>query len=474
MHPTSSALDLARSIRDGERTSRETVEACIAAVEAVNPRLNAVVRTRFDEARAEAEAADAHIGPKGPLHGVPCTIKECFALQGMPNTSGLLRRKGIVASEDAVTVARLRAAGAIPVGVTNTSELCMWMESDNRVYGRTNNPYDPTRIVGGSSGGEGAIIGSGASPFGLGSDIGGSIRMPAFFNGVFGHKPSSGLVPSTGQYPAADDEAGRYLCSGPLARKAIDLMPLLRILAGPDGQDAVCQDMELREPSEVDIRGLEVAVIEENGAVGVSRDLRQAQARAAAHLAEQGATLRPIRLSALKKSFDIWSSSLGKFNATPFKVLMGQGEAIDPRMELLRWAVRRSDHTLMATLLAATEDLTSYFPGYRDRMVNLGDALRDEIAELLGEDGVLLYPSFPMVAPRHGWPVLRQLLLRFDYAYTGIWNVVGIPVTQVPLGLNAAGLPLGVQVGAAHGRDDLAIAVAMELERAFGGWVRPC
>jgi fatty acid amide hydrolase 2 len=144
-----------------------------------------------------------------PLHGVPCTIKECFALVGHAADVGLPARVGLRPSADAPAVTRLRDAGAIPVGVTNVSELCMWMESFNRVYGRTNNPYDPSRIVGGSSGGEGAIVGSGASLFGLGSDVGGSIRMPAFFNGVFGHKCSAGLIPNSGQYPRGRRRGGQ-------------------------------------------------------------------------------------------------------------------------------------------------------------------------------------------------------------------------------------------------------------------------
>ena len=204
---TLSGTRLASLIARREVTSRQAVEAHIAQLEDVNPALNAVVRRRFREARAEADAADARIARGDtdlpPFHGVPCTIKECFALTGMPNTAGLLANQANVADHDAITVARLRAAGAIPLGVTNISELCMWMESNNKVYGRTNNPYDLTRTVGGSSGGEGAIIGAGGSPFGLGSDIGGSIRMPAFFNGIFGHKPSAGLVDNGGQYPLA-------------------------------------------------------------------------------------------------------------------------------------------------------------------------------------------------------------------------------------------------------------------------------
>lgn len=184
-----SASEIARRIRSRKLTSREAVETHIREIERVNPVINAVVADRFAEAREEAARADeltfaSHRDDLPEFHGVPCTIKECFALEGMPNTSGLVARIGTVASSDATAVDRMRKAGFVPMGVTNVSELCMWMESDNKVYGRTSNPYDARRIVGGSSGGEGAIVGSGASPIGLGSDIGGSIRMPAFFNGV--------------------------------------------------------------------------------------------------------------------------------------------------------------------------------------------------------------------------------------------------------------------------------------------------
>ena len=189
-------------------------------------------------------------------------------MSGMPQTAGLVARRGHLAPEDAPTVARLRAAGAIPVGTTNTSELCMWLESNNQVYGRTSNPYDARRIVGGSSGGEGAIIGAGGSPFGLGSDVGGSIRMPAFFNGVFGHKPSSGLVPNTGQFPSPSGarEGRRYLVTGPLARSARDLPLLLSILAGPDGACDACEPMTLEDSANVSFRGRRVLDIRNDAA----------------------------------------------------------------------------------------------------------------------------------------------------------------------------------------------------------------
>ncbi len=238
---------IAVRIRRREVSSLQAVEAHVRQIERVNPALNAVVAERFDAARAEARAADARVasgdGDLPPFHGVPCSIKESFALTGMPFTSGLVARKGLRAAADAAGVARLRRAGAIPLGVTNVSELCMWMESNNRVYGRSNNPYDPRRTVGGSSGGEGAIVGAGGTPFGLGADIGGSIRMPAFFNGVFGHKPSGGLVDNAGQYPLAAPPAQPYLCTGPLARRAEDLAPLLRVLAAADIEDPAGVDL---------------------------------------------------------------------------------------------------------------------------------------------------------------------------------------------------------------------------------------
>jgi len=239
---TISGAQIADLIRRGKTTSREAVEVHIEKIMKVNPVINAVVKDRFEEARKEADAADRKRKSSAgknlpPYHGVPCTIKEAYALKGMPHTSGLVSRKNIVAQEDATAVARLRKARAIPLGVTNVPELCMWFETYNKIYGRSNNPYNRRRIVGGSSGGEGAIVGAGGSPFGLGSDIGGSIRMPAFFNGVFGHKPTGGLVPGTGHYPVAENGAARYCTFGVLTRRAEDLMPLTQILAGPDGKD---------------------------------------------------------------------------------------------------------------------------------------------------------------------------------------------------------------------------------------------
>src|SRR3954453_3558182 len=249
-----SAIALARAIRDGELTSREVVEAHVAHARWLNPSLKAIAADRFEAALVDADAADEvrrRGGDLPPFHGVPCTIKESFAVEGMPNAAGLVHRADLRAEADAPAVARLRAAGAIPIGVTNTSEATMWIESSNRLYGRTNNAYDAKRTAGGSSGGEGSAVGAGFAPIGLGSDIGGSIRLPAFFNGVFGHKPSPGIVPSAGPFPAPSSHraSSQILAMGPLARRAEDLMPFLRAVAGRDAGDPVSRDVALGDPA---------------------------------------------------------------------------------------------------------------------------------------------------------------------------------------------------------------------------------
>lgn len=470
---SASARRLAAWIRRGDVTSQEVVEAHVAQIERVNPTIRAVVAHRFDDARREAFEADARLRRSGArdlpeFFGVPCTIKESVAVEGMPNSGGLLARKDHRASADAPTVTRLRDVGAIPLGVTNLSELCMWMESDNNVYGRSNNPYDPSRIVGGSSGGEGAIVGAGASPFGLGADIGGSIRMPAFFNGVFGHKPTGTLVPGSGQFPVAHGSALRMMTTGPICRRAEDLMPLLRALAGPHEGDPECRPFTLGDPTDVELRGMRIVSIEHNGFTRVCDDLLLAQRRAADALAARGAKIVQASNAKLRASLPIWSAMMAAAGGPTYAEILGNGEPVSVGRELARWIAGRSPYTIMSLGLALIEKLPALKGAQAEKVLRLGRALRSELVDLIG-DGVLLYPSFPKVAPKHGDPKLPPI----QWSYTAILNALELPSTQVPLGLNEQGLPLGVQVVAVHGDDHRSIAVAMELERAFGGWTPP-
>lgn len=478
-----SAVDLARAIRQRELTASEVVDAHIARHAAFAPGLNAIVADRFDDARREAAAADGRIAAARPddelpaLLGVPFTVKESIALIGMPQSAGLIARQAFRSTHTAPVPQRLIDAGAIPLGVTNISELTMWIESENRLYGRTNNPYDVTRTAGGSSGGEGAAVGCGGSPFGIGSDIAGSIRIPAFFCGVFGHKPSAGLVPNTGSYPATpSDEAGRMLVTGPLARRGEDLMPLLRLIAGPDGADHLTRTVELGDPASVSLEGLPIATIENSSLLPMTRELRDARERAVGALVAQGAVVRRIGFRSWRRAVLPYLATLqaGASRAT-------LGLLHDAGADRITWrsVMRRSGpHTLPTRLALAAELLPQMQGDAADKLVVTARGLAAELIEAIG-DGVILHPAHQRVAPRHGGTVGRPWL----FTPAAMFNLAGVPVTEVPLGLwgddasgdhrSGNGLPLGVQVAAGMDRDHVSIAVGLALERVFGGWVPP-
>jgi fatty acid amide hydrolase 2 len=468
-----SATALAAAIRQRQVTAGAVVEAHIAAVRRANPRLNALVADRFDAARREAEAADARVAGAAPgealppLLGVPCTIKEAVAVAGMPNSTGVVARGEYLAPASAPVAQRLIDAGAIVLGVTNTSEMCMWVESENRLYGRTHNPYNPARTAGGSSGGEGALVGSGASPIGLGSDIGGSIRIPAFCCGVFGHKPSRGLVPGTGSWPPVDDGTRPLFTHGPLARSAEDLMPLLRVLAGPDGIDPLVGDVALGDPAEVSLAGLPVVLIDEGWPFVASDDLLRAREQAAGALAAVGALVQRRRMPALRRAVESYVTTLARSSGTAARdVLFEAGATALHWRAMLR---RGGPHTVATRLLLIAERAQARVPHrWAERLISAGQSIADELTAAIG-DGVLLEPPLATTAPRHGRTVGRPWWL----AHVVPFNLAGLPVTQTPLGLDRDGLPLGVQVVAGPGRDHVCIAVALELERVFGGWVPP-
>ena len=476
LHPLCllSATRLASWIREGRVTSTQAVQVHINRLKQVNPRLNAMVENRFAQALKQAAAADRHLATADvaalpPLFGVPCSIKECFAVDGMVNTGGLYARRGMRATGNATTVQRLVDAGAIIMGTTNVSELCMWMETDNCIYGRTNNPYDLRRTVGGSSGGEAALVATGAAPFGLGSDLGGSIRMPAFFNGIFGHKPTGGLVPNTGQFPLLSGSGYRTLVTGPFARRAEDLMPLMRILSGPDEAEGDIWPDALKDPAQVDISALRILVVPDNGRIPVDRDVSSALQTAAQALRSRGATVTTMRFDRLKHAFEMWSASLHAAQGPSFRERMGNGRHLNPYAELARWFARGSRHTLPAIGLGILESIGDLLPGQEKKYLQMAHEFRHELDDALGDDGIILHPPYPTAAPLHGKPLLPP----FNWIYTAVFNPLHLPITQVPVGATRRGLPMGVQVIGPRGRDYLPIAVALNLEKACGGWHPP-
>jgi fatty acid amide hydrolase 2 len=250
-------------------------------------------------------------------------------------------------------------------------------------------------------------------------------------------------------------------------------MPLLRILAGPDGEDKACEPMPIGDPAAVALDGRVLVNVVDNGSLSVSADLREGQARAVSALQARGMRVRQGRFHGLKRQFEIWSAMMGRERDVPFGTMLKQGKKMYPFWELAKLLAGRSDHTMMAILLALVDPLPDLLPGMSRKLIAVAASLREEILAALGDGGVMLYPTYVTPAPRHGRPALESLVLRMPFAYQGIINALELPATQVPLGLNGEGLPLGVQVISAHGNDHLTIAVAMELERAFGGWVPP-
>jgi fatty acid amide hydrolase 2 len=461
-----SAIGLALLVRRKKVSPVELVEAFTRRIEAENPEINAVVADRFELARDEAKAATERLAKVDssdelpPFFGVPCTIKEGIAVEGMPNSAGVFARKHIRADRDAVVVRRLRDAGAIVLGVTNMAEGGMWLETDNRVYGRTTNPWDLSRIPGGSSGGEAAILATGASPFGIGSDIGGSIRIPAAFCGIFGHKPSGKLVPNAGYWPDVPGALDEFLCTGPMTRSAEDLWPVLDVMSAGKLEG---------HPDDIDLREVTVYPVEEFGSINVRPEARRAVRRASVALQTRGARVAELRTRGLDKSFLIWSAMMEEEAAgLEYTEVLGNGERISVVRELLRWRAPDRRHTIQALIVAAVDSLAKRIPAPIATYSRAGKQLRADLEAELGPRGVLLCPPYSRAAPRHFEPLRTP----FDFVCTAIFNSLGFPVTQVPVGFDAAGLPLGVQVAGRRGADALTIAVARALEVDLGGFTR--
>lgn len=458
------ATELASRIRRREADPVEVLAAHIRRIEEVDDALNAVVVRRFADAREEALEARARLDDGdevGPLHGVPCTIKEFIAFEGLPQTGGVVAREGTLAVAHAPIVDRIRAAGAIVMGTTNAPEGGLWHETHNKVYGRTSNPHDLYRSSGGSSGGEGAIIAAGGSPFGLGSDVGGSIRIPAAFCGVFGHKPTCGVVPNTGHFPTPP--AKPYMVCGPLARSARDLMPLMRILAGPDGQDEQCGPSVLGDPDAVDLGELVVHVVPTNGRASVRPEVQAAVVQAGRMLQARGATVETLELPSLARSFELWAVLMGDVGMA-YRDIVNEGEKIRLRRQFARWARGNSRHTGAVLAMVAIDRIMSLLPDRAAPMYAHAEELRAELDALLGTRGILLHPAFARLAPKHRRVGIGNPA---DVGVTAVFNILGNPATVAPVGFHR-GLPTSVQIVGNHGADHVCIAAAVAIEDAVG------
>lgn len=497
-----SGSEIAHDLREGKYSSVEITTLFINHIKNIDKfHVNAIVFERFELALEEAAKADLKLqkklitGGKNDrnaaavvdgegewLLGVPCVIKECFAMEGCSNCVGHPMRRHHRSSEDAPTVARLRKAGVVVVGTTNTSELCMWLESSNHVYGTTCNPYDATRIVGGSSGGEGAAVSSLFAPFGLGSDIGGSIRIPSFFNGIFGHKPSTRLVPNKAQYPGTKTLGNFVLCTGPMSRHPQDLYPLLKTLATGGFLEDPKQYPPCpmpRDPREITIDKTKTIYLIESLELPLtflSDDQRKATRLVATTLAARtGCKLVEVNLrdaskcppgwERMRRAIELWSAVMDR-DAVKYVSLLEGGYPIDKPyrvfFELVKWFAGASLHTFPSIVLGVIETLQHMLISSKtqDAFVDMALDLTSSIGDVLGDNGVIICPTLPFAAPTHASPKLLSL----SFTYTALFNALQLPATAVPIWMDEQQkLPLGVQVVSKWGNDQLSLAMALAL-----------
>lgn len=475
------ATDLLTGLAARRISSIELVEAAIARIEAFDAPINAVVVRDFERARATARAADAALarGERRLLLGLPMTVKESFNVAGLPTTWGDPRFKGWQPPADSLAVARLKRAGAVILGKTNVAlRLADW-QSANEVYGTTNNPWDRARTPGGSSGGSAAALAAGFVPLELGSDIGGSLRAPAHFCGVFAHKPSLDLVPMRGAGPPhspASPARSDLPVVGPLARSAADLMLALEVLAGPDEwSDGVGTRLALPAPRHDDLAGYRVLVIAEHPLFPTASAVQAALAALVERLAKAGATilLAAPNLPDLAETARIYVELLMAFYSADLP------EAEYQKAEAAARAVPPEDRSLRGFRLRGLA------LSHRDwlRANRLRGRLREEWRALFREVDVVLCPPMPTPAFPHDHTVGqgrrrldvdgRPLLYPDQIVWASIATLFGLPATVAPIGCSETGLPIGVQIIGPFLEDRTPLAFAALIEREFGGFVPP-
>jgi Asp-tRNA(Asn)/Glu-tRNA(Gln) amidotransferase A subunit family amidase len=444
-------------LRAGQISIGELVEAHLTQIACLNPQLNVFADFDADRVRTEARRLAAQ-EPRGPLHGLPVTVKSSVATAGFKCETGSLINEGNIPHEDAVVVARLRAAGALILGTTNCPEFLMAYESANLLHGRVANPWDLTRTPGGSSGGESAGIAAGLSAAGLGSDSGGSVRVPAHFTGICSLKPTPGRIPGVGHLPPCVGPFSILGAIGPMARTIEDVALLFHTLSGQDPCDPVSPPLASRTPSLDDLRTQTIGFFEDDGLVPVTPETRLAVRAAADALRAAGFRVEPFRPRTLEQLRKLWWTFFVQCGAMFYApAIEGKRAQLSPIFsEFL--SIAESVPPLTATeLLNAWAEL---------------DLVRAKTLELLRDVPVLLCPVASVPAWRHGersWTIDGQ---RVDYLdavrHTQWFNALAAPAAVVPVGRSPEGLPIGVQIIARPYEDETALAVASVVDAAFG------
>jgi amidase len=476
-----SASELAGRIAERDVSCVEVMKAYIERINEVNPKINAIVRMRAEEELLnEAKRADRDLmngRNRGLLHGVPFTLKDNIETQGIVTTCGFPELAAYKPKSDATVAKRLKNAGGILLGKTNVPEFTMFADTTNLVYGRTKNPYDLSRFTGGSSGGEGAIIAACGSAFGIGTDIGSSIREPSHYCGIAGLKPTSGRVPDTGVLNCFPPFNAHWNCTGPMARYVEDLAIVTKVISGPDEHDPNTVDMPLRN-GDIDLRGLRVAYFVEDGLSEPTEETQEIVRRCARKLSDAGAKVTNARPERFADSIDLWV----------FGMVPELGVAL--RQWLKEYATMAGSEVSVQRLALSDAffevlDFWSNEGRYSEQQrFSIGRRIqqfRSEMHAFMQDFDVLLCPV--MNGPADPYEQERKKPQKLEdeyeelqgsgYSYCMAFNITGWPAASVPVGSSSAGLPIGVQVASKPWREDLVLTVAKELEQRIGGWRPP-
>jgi amidase len=444
----------------GEISVAELAEAHIRQIERLNPQLNAFADFDPDRIRERARKHDAWRGQRArrPLFGLPVTVKSSIATRGLKCEIGSLLHEGEIPAHDAVVVARLRAAGALILGTTNCPEFLMAYETDNLLHGQTRNPWNLEYTPGGSSGGESSAIAAGLSAAGLGSDSGGSVRVPAHFTGICSLKPTPGRIPGRGHLPPCVGPFQILGAIGPMARTMADVALLFRLLSGQDPNDPASPPVALREPDLAELRTNTIGFFEDDELIPVTPETRAAVNMAAAALRDAGFSVGPFRPSTLERLRQLWGKFFVQCGAMFYApAIAGREHQLSPIFKEFLGFSEAIPPLTAAELLDAWAQL---------------DLLRAETLAEMSKYPVLLCPVASIPAFRHGereWRIEGQTVKYLDAVrHTQWFNALAAPAAVVPVGSSPEGLPIGVQIVARPFQDETALGIAALVDAAFG------
>jgi Asp-tRNA(Asn)/Glu-tRNA(Gln) amidotransferase A subunit family amidase len=451
--------------RRKELSPVELIERHLGRIQQIQPKLNPFVHIDAESARArarEAESRFAHGEAPRPLEGIPLTVKSSLDVAGWPCPAGSLLRKDYIPHTNATVVSRLEEAGAILLGNTNTPEFLMAYETDNRLNGKTSNPWNPAYSAGGSSGGEAAAIAAGCSMGGIGSDGGGSIRTPAHFSGICGLKPTPGRIPATGHFPPGAGAFSWIGVVGPMARTVADLRALFAVIAGPDPGDALSAPVPIRTITPVDLGELRIGVLENPELGRPTPETLSTLRRAAQLLCDLNFRVAPLKLEKLQEALDLWWFFFGP---VIWESLRRGTEAVEAQLSPMLRAY------LEITKSEPPVTLESFQKACTDR-----DLVRADILRQLRNVPILLSAVSTEPAFRHGagnYVPGRPHNYRDTMRYCQWLNLAGFPGLSLPLGRSPEGLPINIQLIARPHEEELLLAVAEQLEHACGPWQPP-